>query len=316
MGIPFKLRILLFFDKIIDRVELSDLTPERSRKRMVAGINKVRSYIQYPDEVIYEVKEECIPVSGSDVITLRIYRATTDTDRPLIVYFHGGGWVQGNLDTHDNSCRRLAKQNNAVVVSVDYRLAPEHPFPIPGEDCFTATIWAFEHARSMGADPDKLIVAGDSAGGNMAAVVALMARDRKGPRIALQVLIYPTLDATLSMPSVHKLGKGYLLTEEMMHWYRDHYCGKEPDKKQPYLSPVFAADLTRLPPALIITAEFDPLKDDGEVYAKRLKEAGNEVVFKEYKGMIHAFFAMPKLLRATREAEAQIAAVIQQIPAR
>ncbi|HLO82283.1 MAG TPA: alpha/beta hydrolase, partial [Chitinophagaceae bacterium] len=178
MGIPLQLRALLFFDKIIDRVELSTLTPERSRKRMVAGINKVKSYIQYANEVLHDIKDISIPVSGGDEITLRIYRSTADSEQPLIVYFHGGGWVQGNLETHDNSCRRLAKQNNAVVVSVDYRLAPEHPFPTPGEDCYTATTWAFEHARSLGADPNKLIVMGDSAGGNMAAVVALMARDK------------------------------------------------------------------------------------------------------------------------------------------
>jgi acetyl esterase len=279
---------------------------------MVAGINKVKSYIQYPDEVLHEVKEIRIPVSGGDNITLRTYRATPETNLPLIVYFHGGGWVQGNLNTHDNSCRRLAKHNNAVVVSVDYRLAPEHPFPIPGEDCYTSACWAVENARSLGADPDKLIVMGDSAGGNMAAVVALKARDRNGPRIAMQVLIYPTLDATLSMPSVHRLGKGYLLTEEMMYWYRDHYCGNEPDKTQPYLSPVLAPDLYDLPPALIITAEFDPLKDDGELYAKRLKEAGNQVIFTEYKGMVHAFFAMPRLLKATRIAEAQICTVLKK----
>ncbi len=313
MGIPFKLKLLLFFDKIIDRTDPSTLTPERSRKRMVASINKARSFIQYPNELLHEVKEEKIPVSGGEHIKLRIYRAIAEAGLPLIVYFHGGGWVQGNLETHDNTCRRLAKHNNAVVVAVDYRLAPENPFPIPGEDCYTATCWAVEHARSMGADSNKLIVMGDSAGGNMAAVVALMARDKNGPPIALQVLIYPTLDATLSMPSIHKLGKGYLLTEAMMHWYRDHYCGNEPDKQQPYLSPVFAPDLKNLPPALIITAEFDPLKDDGELYAKRLKEAGNKLFFSEYQGMVHAFFAMPKLLKAAREAELQISSVIKKI---
>jgi acetyl esterase len=313
MGIPLKLKLLLLYDRIIDRVDLSTLTPEESRQQMEDGIKKVRSFIQFPDEELHEIREERIPVSGGDRITLRIYRPNSKVNLPLIIYFHGGGWVQGNLDTHDNSCRRLAKHNNAVVVSVDYRLAPEYPFPVPGEDCYTATVWAVEQAGSFGANPAQLIVMGDSAGGNMAAIVALMARDMNGPRITMQVLIYPTLDATLSMPSVHKLGKGYLLTEGKMHWYRDHYCGKEPDKKQPYLSPVFAADLTNLPPALIITAEFDPLKDDGEVYAKRLNEAGNSVIFKEYKGMIHAFFAMPKLLHATREAETQISTVLKKI---
>jgi acetyl esterase len=313
MGVPLKLKLLLLYNRIVDRVDLSTLTPEESRQQMEEGIKKVRSYIQYPDEELHEIREELIPVAGGDRITLRIYRPSSEANLPLVVYFHGGGWVQGSLDTHDNTCQRLAKQNNAVVVSVDYRLAPEYPFPVPGEDCYTATVWAVEHAGSFGANPAQLIVIGDSAGGNMAAIVSLMARDRNGPKITMQVLIYPALDATLSMPSVHKLGKGYLLTEGKMHWYRDHYCGKEPDKKQPYLSPVFAADLTNLPPALIITAEFDPLKDDGEVYAKRLEEAGNEVVFKEYKGMIHAFLAMPKLLRSTREAETQIAAMIRQV---
>jgi acetyl esterase len=312
MGIPFKLRLLLLYDRMVDRVDLSTLTPKESRQQMEDGIKKVRSYIQYPDEELHEIREVLIPVFGGDRITLRIYRPDSKFNLPLIVYFHGGGWVQGSLETHENSCRRLAKQNNAVVVSVDYRLAPEYPFPVPGGDCYTATVWAVEHAGSFGANPAQLIVMGDSAGGNMAAIVSLMARDKNGPQISLQVLIYPALDATLSMPSVHKLGKGYLLTEAKMQWYRDHYCGIEPDKKQPYLSPVFASDLTNLPPALIITAEFDPLKDDGEVYAKRLKESGNEVVFKEYKGMIHAFLAMPKLLRSAREAEAQITAVFSQ----
>jgi len=243
---------------------------------------------------------------------LRIYRPIEGKVLPLLLYFHGGGFVVGDLESHDSTCRRLAKQNECVVVAVDYRLAPEYPFPIPCEDCYEAIVWAVKNASSLGVNPERVAVMGDSAGGNLATVVAMIARDRKGPTIACQVLIYPTTDASKSMPSIESLKDGYLLTKEMIHWFSKNYCGLEDNLRQSYLSPLFATDLINLPPALVITAEFDPLKDEGEEYARKLKESGNHVVFKEYEGMIHVFFQMPKYLPEARMAEAQVASFLQQ----
>jgi acetyl esterase len=304
MAIPLRLRLLLLFDRLQSQ-DITRLTPHQARADMKAGIRKVKRFIHYKDDALHHVNEVSIPVQSGQ-IKLRVYKPGDRQNHPLIMFFHGGGWVQGDLDTHDHNCRRMARQNHAVVVSVDYRLAPEHPFPIPGEDCYAATCWAVSQAASLGADASKLFVMGDSAGGNMAAVVAMKSRDLGGPAILGQILIYPALDATLSTASIDKLGKGYFLTSAKIRWYRDHYCGHESNKKHPYLSPMFAEDLKGLPPALIITAEYDPLKEEGEIYAKRMVESGNEVEFREYKGMVHAFFSMPKLVRAARELEDQI----------
>jgi acetyl esterase len=222
-------------------------------------------------------------------VAVRVYRPEGSGPFPLLVWYHGGGWVIGSIAGGDGTCRRLAADAGVVVVSVDYRLAPEHPFPAAPEDCYAATLWAVDHAAELGADPSRVAVGGDSAGGNLAAVVCLMARDRAGPAIAHQLLVYPATDLLMSHPSVKTNGEGYLLTADTMRWFVDHYLG-EADAKDPMISPIYAEDLTGLPPAHVITAEFDPLRDEGEAYAQLLEQAGVPTTMRRFDGQIHGFF--------------------------
>jgi acetyl esterase len=208
------------------------------------------------------------------------------------VFFHGGGWVIGSIHSHDNTTGRLAAESGCTVVSVEYRLAPEHPFPAPAEDAYAATAWVAAHAGDLGLDAGRLAIAGDSAGGNLAAVVALLARERGGPRIAYQVLIYPNVDVRVQTASRRDLGdQPYLLSNRALAWFEDHYIGDaEIDWR---LSPLRADDLTGLPPAFVLTAELDPLRDEGEAYATRLRQAGVPTTYHQADGMIHGFFSFP-----------------------
>jgi len=245
-------------------------------------------------------------------VPLRVYTPESDGSLPVLVYFHGGGWVFGNLESHDAVCRALTNAVNCLVVSVDYRLAPEHKFPSAAEDAYAATQWVAEHAPDLGGDVTRLVVGGDSAGGNLAAVVALMARDRRGPRLAYQLLIYPVTDTACDTASRQQNGQGYLLTLEMMRWFQDQYLRDPSDWEHPYAAPLRAPDLQGLPPALVITAEFDPLRDEGEAYAARLRSAGVPATLKRYDGMIHGFFGMGAVLDAARAATADVAAALQE----
>ncbi len=236
-----------------------------------------------------------LSIPGGDVGTelpVRVYEPDADGPAPVVVYFHGGGWVVGNLDTHDATCRTLAAESGSVVVSVDYRLAPEHPFPAPVEDCYAALEWVAENAAVVGGDPGRLAVAGDSAGGNLAAAVALLARDRDGPSLAHQVLVYPVTDFDLTTDSYEENAEGYFLTREDMAWFWDHYLERPVDRSNPYAAPLQARDLSNLPPATVVTAGFDPLRDEGVAYADRLDEAGTSVSHHHYEGVIHGFFGM------------------------
>ena len=225
-------------------------------------------------------------------IPVRIYAPVGTAPFPVLVYFHGGGWVIGNLDTHDGICRSLANRVGCLVVSVDYRLAPEHPFPAAPEDCYAATRWLAEHAGSLGGDKGRIAVGGDSAGGNLAAVVALMARDRGGPKLAFQLLVYPATDTDFETRSYRENSEGYFLTRADMVWFWNHYAPRDEDRRNPYAAPLRAASLRGLPPALVITAEFDPLCDDGNAYAARLREDGVPVRLSQQDGLIHGFFQM------------------------
>jgi acetyl esterase len=225
-------------------------------------------------------------------LRVRVYRPDAGATRPALVYFHGGGWVMGSRDVVDAPCRRLANLAGCVVVSVDYRLAPEHRFPTPVEDCFTATKHLAENAGAFGADPQRVAVGGDSAGGNLAAAVALMARDRGLPPIAFQLLVYPATDCSLDTPSYRDHGEAYALTRAAMAYYWDQYLAGPDDRLNPYACPLRARDLRGLPPALVITAEFDPLRDEGEAYAERLRAVGVAAVAHRYDGMIHGFAHM------------------------
>ncbi|MYH68007.1 MAG: alpha/beta hydrolase, partial [Dehalococcoidia bacterium] len=229
-------------------------------------------------------------------IPVRIYRPTEAGNHSLLVWYHGGGWVIGDLDGADVTCRELAAKSGSVVVSVDYRLAPEHRYPAAHEDCYAATVWAAENAAELGADASKLAVGGDSAGGNLAAVVSLRARDEDGPAIRFQLLVYPVTDHDYGTDSYRDNADGYLLTRDGMEWFWNHYLGPDGDGSHPHASPLRAEDLSGLPPAHVITAEYDPLRDEGEAYAKRLQEAGVDVTQTRYAGQIHAFYGMHGVL--------------------
>jgi acetyl esterase len=232
--------------------------------------------------------DRTIPGPAGD-LRVRVYTPHGEPPFPIVVWFHGGGWVVGTLDTFDPICRALAAAVPAVVVAVDYRLAPEHRFPAAVEDCYAATLWASRNAVALGGAQQRLAVAGDSAGGNLAAVVALGARDRGGPAIAFQLLVCPVMDAAMDTASYREKADGYYLTAAGMRWYWDHYLGGA-DGLRPDASPLRAAFFGGLPPALVITAEHDPLRDEGEAYAARLRAAGVPAAVSRYPGMVHAFY--------------------------
>jgi acetyl esterase len=248
-------------------------------------------------------------------IPLRLYRPAgvpASTPLPVYVYFHGGGWVIGDLETHDVICRQLTAESGASVISVDYRLAPEHKFPAAADDAWAAMCWIVAHAAELGVDAGRLAVGGDSAGGNLAAVVALMARDAGGPRIALQVLIYPVTDLGAESKSYEDFAEGYMLTRESMRWFSAHYLNGKEDAADWRASPLRAKSLAGLPPALIVTAGFDPLRDEGEAYAARLRHAGVTVDYVCFGGMIHGFAAMGRVLDTALRAVALIGGALRQ----
>ena len=261
-------------------------------------------------EAVPEVED--LRIHGPDgAIPIRIYSPEGLKPAPALVYFHGGGWVVCDLDTHDCICRAIARRSGAVVVSVDYRLAPEHRFPAAVIDCYAATNWVAENAERLGIDPRRIVVGGDSAGGNLAAVVALESRDEAGPHIALQVLVYPVTDlSSLDTPSYREFAEGYGLTASEMEWFREQYLARPEDARSVHASPLLAPDLHGLPPALVITAECDPLRDEGEAYAKRLEAAGVPVRYTRYAGMIHPFFSLSGGVTQAREAIAEVAAAV------
>jgi acetyl esterase len=253
------------------------------------------------------VEDLFIPGPGGD-IPIRIYAIEHGGLRPALVYFHGGGFVFGNLDTHDAVCRAIAKVSGAVVISVDYRLAPEHKFPAAVDDSYAATLWVAANPERLGIDASRIAVGGDSAGGNLATVVAMRCRDAGGPALAAQVLIYPVADVSSFETGSHReLAEGYFLTRAAMDWFTGHYLASADQKRHPEASPLLARNLSGLPPALVITAEFDPLRDEGEAYAERLRQAGVPVTVSRYPGMIHGFVSMHGVLNGGRQAIKEIA---------
>jgi acetyl esterase len=225
---------------------------------------------------------------------------------PALVFFHGGGWVIGDLDSHDVVCRQLAAEGALIVISVDYRLAPEHKFPAAADDAIAATRWIAAHARDLGVDASRLSIGGDSAGGNLAAVVALAARDAGGPALAGQVLIYPATDFAMTHGSHSEPETSVLLTHSVIRWFRDHYLNGAADIHDWRASPARAQNLAGLPPAYVLTAGADPLRDEGDEYAERLRQAGVPVTYKHFPGQFHGFFTMGKLLRQANVAVSEI----------
>ena len=297
-------RAMLDQFEALERMPFDQQTPEQAR----GGYELMKQIVGPPEQAV-PTEDRTIPGPAGEV-PIRIYRPSSDAALPVVVYFHGGGWVIGNIETHDTSCHRLAAGVPAVVVSVDYRLAPESRFPAAVDDCQAAAAWVSAHAPDLGADPARLAVAGDSAGGNLAAVVARRARDHGGPPIAFQLLIYPATDMSRSLPSHTENGTGYLLTNDAMAWFEGHYVD-EVDYKDPDASPLFADDLSGLPPALVITAEYDPLRDEGEAYAQRLRHAGVDAVTSRYDGQIHGFYGLDSLFEASHMATAETTAALR-----
>lgn len=247
-----------------------------------------------PAESVSSVTDLPIPVTGGEV-TIRAYRPAGDGPFPVLVYFHGGGWVRGNIDTHDAPCRALCNAVGCVVLSVDYRRAPEHPFPGPLNDAYAATQWAAEYAGIVDGDPDRLAVGGDSAGGNLAAAVALRSRDESGPSVGGQLLLYPITNFAFDTESYRENAEGFMLTRRGMQWYWDQYLERDLDGRHPYASPLQAHDLSGLPPATVVTAGYDPLRDEGTAYAERLAAADVPVRHEHFPAMHHAFISFRDL---------------------
>jgi acetyl esterase len=256
-------------------------------------------------ELVHEVVNLTIPGPAGE-LALRLYRPAAGRPLPVLLYFFGGGWVLGTIDTADGVSRNLANASGALVAVVGYRLAPEHPFPAAVDDCYAAAGWLAEHAAEIGADPTRLAVGGDSAGGNLAAAVALRAR-ADGPVLAGQLLVYPNTDQLADDESMRAGDDPFLFNRHSVAWYRRHYLPDAADAANPLASPLRAEHLAGLPPALVITAEYDPLRDQGEAYARRLADEGVQVELSRYEGMAHGFFTMAGTVEASRAALAQAA---------
>ncbi|PWT98532.1 MAG: hypothetical protein C5B51_28980 [Terriglobia bacterium] len=299
---------------LLDTIEMQGAPPIQTLPPEVARKNvREAGYRMTPEPQPLERVEDRSILGPAGPIPIRIYASENGGVRPGLVYFHGGGWVIGDLDTHDAPCRAIARLSGAVIVAIDYRLAPEHKFPAALEDCETATRWVCSHAVELGIDPHRIAVGGDSAGGNMAAVVAIHCRDTGGPALASQLLIYPVTDlSSFDTPSHREFAEDHYLTRETMNYFTGHYFGKPEDGAHPDASPLLVRDLRNLPPAFVLTAECDPLRDEGEAYARRLEEAGVPITCTRYAGMFHPFFSMPVLTEA-RRAYQEIAAVLREM---
>ena len=271
---------------------LWEMTPEQGREmyRMMRPVN--------PDLPIHQVEDRVVPGTQGD-IPVRIYTPEGEGPFGVLVYFHGGGWVIGDLDTCDAVCREIATLANLVVVSVDYRMAPEAPYPAAVIDAYDATVWVHQSASELNTN-GKIGVAGESAGGNLAAVVAQKARDEGGAEVAFQCLLYPVVDTDMSRASYAENGEGYILETNAMTWFWDTYCPDVSRRAEPAASPLLAPDLANLPPALVVTAEFDPLRDEGMAYAEALSAAGNQAKGVCYDGMVHDFFATAAAFPSSR----------------
>lgn len=288
-------------------IKLSGATPERARTSLNASA-KIAERVSRPPMQSRPVR---IPARGGELYSRLYIPNHVGKNAPMLVFFHGGGWVVGNVETHDDTVRFLAQQAGVRALSVDYRLAPEHPFPAAVEDAVDTYEYVVAHAEELGADANRIAVGGDSAGGNLAAVVAQQAKDTGGHLPAFQLLIYPEVDFVNRRASREFFGDGFFLTDSDMNWFEGHYVTAGTDKSDPRLSPLLAKDLSGLPPAAVITAGFDPLRDNGEAYYDALKAAGVPVTLHRHWDMIHGFVNLLGLSPRFREATMEIAGVLR-----
>lgn len=283
-------------------------TVEQARAENREGVPIVAG----PPRPMARVENLSIPGPGGEIgARLYVGLGAPRPPQPLLVYFHGGGWVIGDLETHDGVCRFLAEHSGCRVLSIDYRLAPEHPFPQPLEDAVAAFAWAHENADALGADPERMAVAGDSAGGNISTALCLHNRDSGAAQPAMQLLLYPVTDVVGGQQSRDTFAEGFLLTREDMEWFEGHYIPDGCDEDDPRASVMRAEDVSNLPPAYIATAGFDPLRDEAEVYAERLREAGVQVVLQRHSGMIHGFANLTAICPNARTAMLEVAGALR-----
>lgn len=265
----------------------------------------------FPEEPVADVQNRTVP-GPAGPIPVRVYRPAKNETLPVLIFFHGGGFVIGNLDTHDRLCRALANASGCAMISVDYRLAPEHKYPAAVDDAYAVTKHVAEHAAEFGIDPTRIAVGGDSAGGNLATVVSLLSRDRGGPQLKFQLLIYPLVDYYDESPSMQQYAEGHFLTRAGMDWFKDSYLPSREAGLEPSASPMYARDVGGLPPAMIITAECDPLRDQGEAYARKLQAAGVPIELKRYEGMIHVFLQFAAVLDTAKAAMKDMASALRR----
>ena len=288
--------------------EYWQMTPAQARE----WHNRKAGILDIPREPVHAVEDRTVPADDAGV-PVRIYTPRpSNSPWPVLVWLHGGGHVVGSLQSYDALCRKLALSADCIVVSVDYRLAPEHKFPAGVIDSFAALQWAGRHAADFGGDPGRIAIGGDSAGGNLAAVCAILARDAGGPALAFQLLVYPRTAPDEDSPSHRALAEGYMLTRKVILWFHDHYRASDMDREDFRYAPLIASDLSRLPPALIVVGEYDPLRDDGIAYANRLRDADNDVELADYAGMVHPFFSMGGAVDAGRRAMVQAAGALRR----
>jgi acetyl esterase len=286
------------FYKAMRTTPFEELQPTEARALYNAG--------QIPStEVVHEIRDV---QAGS--IPCRLYRPSAQTDLGLLVFFHGGGWVIGDLNSHDGVCRSLANKSGHAVLAVDYRLAPEHKFPAAFDDCAEALKWAYDNALALGIDNTRMAVGGDSAGGNLAAAVALT----EVVPLKFQMLIYPAVDMSMESPSINENANAPILTKSVMAWFVNHYMNSDSDRTNINASPMLASDeqLKRMPPAIVITAQYDPLRDEGEAYGRRLVENGVSVTITRYNGAFHGFFNMITILDDAQSAHAQASTLLKK----
>jgi acetyl esterase len=309
MALDPQIEIILGLAKQANLPEVWQLTPDQGREQYLTRVNKLKF-----SEPILRTEDRRIAGPGSD-IPIRIYtprELKTGERLPVLLWFHGGGFVIGSLETHDSVCRMLANRAECIVVSVDYRLAPEAKFPAAVEDCAAAMKWVALHAVEFGGDANCMAVGGDSAGANLATVMAILARDAAHPKLVFQLLIYPCVAPEPETPSHYKFKEGYILSRNSITWFYRHYLRSHKDVKDFRFAPLVCEDLSGLPPSLIIVAGYDPLRDEGIEYARKLIEAGNRVRLANYEGMVHGFFLMGGAVDAARRAVDESAQALRE----